>query len=322
MYRLGFALLIGTCLITPVGAAEGLAALFDTQSHDFGNVPVGPTIQHGFTLKNTTKHTLQIGGMRVSCGCTTPSISATTIPPGKTAVLTASMDTRRFVGPKSVTIFVQFTQPHFEEVRLVVSAVGRTDVALNPDRLEFGTIRRGSPNSVTTNVTLANGMQMTEASCESGYVLLSVSAPKQTAYGLSYDVTAHLRTDIPVGKWYTDVWVKTNTNMRLRIPLTVEVQPNLSIAPSVVQFDAAKVGEPVKKAIVVKGSKPFRILEVKGNDGVIQASAASDEPKTTHLVTVTFNPGREGNYAKSLEIITDLKEEGKVSLPVTGKATP
>ena len=230
MVRFGFAVLTSACLLSSAGAAEGLVALFDAQSHDFGNVPVGPTVNHGFTLKNTTNQTLQIGGLRVSCGCTTPTVSATVIPPGKTAVLNAAMDTRRFVGAKTVTIFVTFTQPHFEETRLSVSAFSRNDIAMNPDRLDFGQVRKGAPATASTTISFTSGMRVTEANSESGYVQLSFKEPKQTQWGLSYELTAKLRSDIPAGRWITDVWVKTDNNTRLRIPVTVEVEAALSLA--------------------------------------------------------------------------------------------
>lgn len=321
MVRFGFALVLGACLLSPLGAAESIASLFDTRSHDFGNVPVGPTVQHNFTIKNTTKHTLTIApnGLRVSCGCTTPSASTYSIEPGKTGVINAAMDTRRFFGAKSVTVYVLFTAPVFEEVALVVSAFSRNDIVMNPDRFDFGNVKRGAATAVSTNLTVMNGMRIAEANCDSGYVLLSFKEPKATNWGISYELTAKLRSDIPAGKWYTDVWVRTDNNMRIRLPLSVEVEAALSVAPAQVQFDPTKVGSPVRKSIVVRGAQPFKILEVKGGDGVIQAAAASNEAKTTHLVTVTFTPGKEGDIAKSLEIITDLKEENKVELPVKGK---
>ena len=40
-----------------------------------------------------------------------------------------------------------------------------------------------------------------------------------------YQLTATLRGDTPVGRWYTDVWLKTNVSSmeQLRVPLTVEI---------------------------------------------------------------------------------------------------
>lgn len=322
MLRYFLSLLLVTGLTLPLPAAEGLLALFDKQVHDFGDVPIGPVLHHSFTIKNTTNQTLQIGGLRVSCGCVTPSTRTYTIPPGGTGTINAAMDTRRFVGAKQVTIFVLFTQPRVEEVSLVVRAFGRTDISMNPDKLEFGKIKRGAGNTVTTTLTFAGSTQVTEATCESGYVQLAISAPKQTGFGLSYEITASLRSDIPVGNWYTDVWVKTNTGSRLRIPLTVEVEPALTIAPGSIAFDDAKVGQVVKKSIVVKGAQPFKIVEFKGGDGLIQATAASQEARSTHLITVTFTPEKAGEFSDSLEIITDLKSEGKVAVPIKARVEP
>lgn len=319
MLRFSVVLMLGLAFVAPIGAADGLAALFDTQTHNFGDVPYGPTVQHAFTLTNNTNQTLQIGGLRVSCGCVTPSASAYTIAPGKTATVNASMDTRRYKNP--VTIFVTFIQPQVEEVRLLVSANLRYDVAINPERIEFGTIKRGASQSVTTTISFSGGTQMTEATCDSGYVLLSIAQPKNTGYGISYELTARMRPDIPVGKWYTDVWVKTNTGSKLRVPLTVEVEAALSITPGAIAFDGAHVGQPMKKSIIVKGNQPFKIVDVKGGDGTITAAASSKDAKTTHIVTVTFTPDKAGDIDKKLEIVTDLKDEGKVAVPVKGKAS-
>lgn len=322
MLRFSLALIAAAGLLAPLSAAEGLAALFDKQSHDFGNVPVGPTLRHDFTIKNTTNKTLHIGSLRVSCGCVTPSASTASIAPGKEAQVHALMDTRKFIGTKQVTVFVLFTQPQVEEVRLLVSAFGRTDVAINPDTIAFGQIRKGSSNPVTAKISFVGNTRVTEASCESGFVLLEIKEPQRTSYGLSYDLIAKMRADTPVGKWFADVWVKTDNNMRIRVPLTVEVAPTLTITPGSVEFTSTKVGTPVERAIVVKASQPFKIVDVKGGDETFRAAAVSNEAKATHLIRVTFAPGKEGDFAKSLEIVTDLKDEGKVVLPVKGKATP
>jgi hypothetical protein len=323
MFRYSFVLLVGASILAPVGAADSLATLFDTQVHDFGNVPVGPMLHHAFTIKNTTKQDLKIANLRVSCGCVTPSASTMVIPVGGTGTVNAQMDSRRFVGTKSVTVFVLFTQPQVEEVRLEVKAYGRTDIALNPDSFLFGQMRRGTSPSVSTQISMVGNNRITEATSESGYVQLSIKEPKKGDYGLTYEITAKMRSDIPVGKWYTDVWVKTDNNTRIRVPVTVEVESMLTVAPGMLQFDMTKVGTPITKPIVVKGGQPFKIVEIKGGDGLfIAEESAKGEAKTAHILKVTFTPGKEGDVAKSLQIITDLKEEGKVTFAVKGTGMP
>jgi uncharacterized protein DUF1573 len=319
MVRFSMTLLTGVCLLAPLGAAEGLSALFDTQSHDFGNVPIGPAIHHDFKIKNTTNQTLHIANLRVSCGCTTPSTPNATILPGETGIVHAQMDTRRFSGAKSVTVFVLFDQPVYQEVSLVVSAFGRNDVAVsNPESFEFGRMRKGTSPAMTSKISFATSVRITQATADSGYVKVSV-APKQDQYGgNAYELTAKISPNVPVGNWYTDVWATTDAGNRIRIPLTVVVEPSLTITPGIVEFDATPVGHPAEKSIIVKGDSPFRIIDVKGGGDTFTASDKSSESKTTHVVRVTFKPGKEGDYVKNLEILTDMKDQSKVQLAVKG----
>lgn len=323
MVRYAFALVALMGAVAPVGAANGLSGLFDTLSHDFGNVPIGPQLQHTFYFKNNTTHSLHIGSVRVSCGCVSAAADGRVIAPGQTGFVHASMDTKRFVGTKSVTVFVTFDQPQLEEVRLVVNAYGRNDITLSPENLAFGTVRKGVGGTASTTLNLTGGARVTEAACESGYIKLAMEERTSPNGIAQYSLKATLRSDIPVGKWYTDVWVKTThgETSRIRIPLTVEVEPSLMVTPGSVQFDAAKAGQaPTKKQVFVRGSQPFRIVEVKGGDGIFTAAALTTDARPVHILTLTFAPGKEGDFLKTLKIVTDLKDDNQVEVQVRGHA--
>jgi hypothetical protein len=132
-------------------------------------------------------------------------------------------------------------------------------------------------------------------------------------------LSATIRPDIPVGKWYTDVWVKTDQgSTKIRLPLTVEVEPSLSASPAVVNFDATAPNQKVTKSVVVKGAEPFRILEVKGGEGVFEAINVDKDNKAVHVVTIAFTPGKEGEVMRTLKILTDMKEENAVEVKVKG----
>ena len=246
MYKSIFALMVGISVVAPLGAADGLASLFDKPTHDFGNVPIGPLLQTAFEFKNTTTANLHVANVRVSCGCVTASNDGRVVAPGQTGIIHASMDSKRFVGAKSVTIFVLFDQPTSEEVRLVVNAFGRNDISLTPESLAFGQVRKGAGATTDMNISFLNGSRVTEAACESGYVQLAMHEVQRAGGGSSYELKATLRADIPVGKWFTDVWVKTDQsgNNRIRIPVTVDVEPTLLVTPGAVQFETAHVAHP------------------------------------------------------------------------------
>src|SRR5262245_8431126 len=150
-YRLVLVAALG--LASPAGAATWAEGLFDALSKDFGSVPRGPLLAHDFRVTNNTKSAVTISSVRVSCGCVTALARASTLKPGESTTVYATMDTTRFVGAKVVTIFVQFSQPQFEEVRLLVQANGRTDFLVTPDTLRFGPVKRGTSPTTSTTVT-------------------------------------------------------------------------------------------------------------------------------------------------------------------------
>jgi hypothetical protein len=203
--------------------------MFQELSKDFGSVARGPELSFPFRFTNNTGQMLHVSSVRVSCGCTSAQALQSVIEPGQGGVIVATMDTRRFFGNKTVTIFVQFDQPQFDESRLSVHAYSRDDLAVSPDGLAFGQASKGSRPARSVTVTLYGNSQwaVQEASPESGYVLTSVKELRRTPTEVSYQITATIRPDTPVGKWFSDVWLKTNdgASPRVRVPLTVDIEP-------------------------------------------------------------------------------------------------
>src|SRR5438067_13481869 len=90
-------------------ASAGPGDLFTEKVKDFGTTPRGPVLVHYFRFTNTTNQTLTLGQPRVSCGCTSASVSKNSVAPGETAAVIAHMDTRRFQYAnvtKAVTVYV------------------------------------------------------------------------------------------------------------------------------------------------------------------------------------------------------------------------
>src|ERR1700758_3792612 len=108
MFRFSLAVISGLCLGMPALAGSGADGMFQELSKDFGTVARGPELSFPFRFTNNTGQTVHAASVRVSCGCTTAQALQTDVEPGKTGVILASMDTRRFLGAKRVTIFVQF----------------------------------------------------------------------------------------------------------------------------------------------------------------------------------------------------------------------
>src|SRR5438270_2573182 len=111
MLRYSLVLVASFWVAGTAGAATWADGLFDELSKDFGSVPRGPTLTHHFRVVNNTGGAVNVASVRVSCGCVSASALKTFLRPGEETAVVANMDSTRFVGLKSVTIYVQFDRP-------------------------------------------------------------------------------------------------------------------------------------------------------------------------------------------------------------------
>ena len=60
---------------------------------------------------NNTKTTVNLSSVRVSCGCVTALARGNTLKPGESTTVHITMDTTRFIGPKTVTVPGGYPRP-------------------------------------------------------------------------------------------------------------------------------------------------------------------------------------------------------------------
>jgi len=316
-----------------VAVGSGLAfagpnELFTEKVKDFGVTPKGPVLVHYFRFTNTTNETLTLGQPRVSCGCTSAAVSKNQVAPGETAAVIAQMDTRRIPTPnvtKAVTVYVPFIGATNEEVSLRVQTVCRDDLMMSPDTLAFGSVRKGQGGKVSTKVTFTSdpNWKVTESTSTGGYVGVEHKLDSRSGGMVTYEVTATLDKDCPVGNWTADVFLKTSNPAvaSLRIPVTVNVTAPLAVSPESVQFGTVTLGSPTEQRVVLQSKTPFKILEVKGADDQLGVKVESKDAKPVHVITLSASPKLEGGFTRKLEIVTDNKEQPKVIIPVAAQVS-
>jgi hypothetical protein len=323
MLRIGFLTFAGLLYgVSPALAATWGESLFDSTSHDFGTTPRGPLLTHYYRITNNTQMPVHVAGVRVSCGCTQANILQSDIAPGQSTAVVAQMDSRRFTGAKTVTIFVTFDRPQWEETRLSISAFGRDDLALDTEGMSFGTVARGSAGTARTTVTLRQQYwAVQQATSESGYVIPKVRELNRGQGEVTYEVAANLKPGLPIGKWTTEIVLTTNSPVApiIRLPATVEITPALTTSPGEVKMGAVAIGHAAESKLLVRGSKPFKIKEIQGADGIVTVSATMAESRPVHVVTVKVDPKEAGDLARKIKIVTDLPNENTVEVAV--KAT-
>ena len=105
---------------TEVIIGERTTLKVDTRVFDAGEVLKGEVIEAKFVVENTGEVPLSIADVSTSCSCTVGDYPKDPIPPGKTGIVTASVDTDRVSGArvdKAITILAN-TKPSKTELKI------------------------------------------------------------------------------------------------------------------------------------------------------------------------------------------------------------
>jgi hypothetical protein len=313
-------------LILAGARAEG-GAIFDEVTKDFGSVPRGTTLLHQFRLNNTTGAALHVSGLRTSCGCATATVGKTDLTPGESTVIALTIDTKKYAGSRVFTIFVQIDRPFVEEFRLTAVAHSRDDVTLEPGQLSFGRVKKGTgPRaSVTVEYHGGSNWQITGVENDNGYLHPEVQELSRATGLVAYRLTVKLREDTPAGIWHADIWLKTNDASlpRVRVPLVVEIEGNLTATPAEVVLGQLKAGTRAERKVVIRGTQPFRITGIEGTDDRLQVTGQSSEAKAVQVLKVVAAAGGDAQeLVRKVRVKTDLPEDNTVEFTVQGQLQP
>jgi hypothetical protein len=317
----------------PAAPAQGWANKLFPQgtSHDFGTVPRGAQLLHRFAVTNIYAVPLEITQVRVSCTCTTVTPSKKVLQPRESCTLDVSMDGRRFTGVKNITVYVTVGPTYVSTAELRVSANSRTDVVFNPGGVVFGTVGAGQTPTQPVDVEYAGNLdwRVTEVLAQGAPFTVELAElyrrqPRPGTHQVGYRVKVTLKADAPPGTLKRELHLRTNDPASPLISVLVEanVEASLSVLPSPLRLGTMQVGQAVQQRVVVRGRTPFRVLAVDGlGDGLELGAPLSTTPAPVQMLTFRCQPGRAGDFLRSLRIRTDLQTT-PIALSVEGSVSP
>lgn len=281
--------------------------------HDFGPVAKGSLLQHRIPITNIYGVPLNVQ-LGVSCDCVTVTCNKPVLQPKESAVLDIQMDSRRFNGPKEVTVFFTVVnQQYFSTALFKLKALCRTDVAMNPGVVNFNIVPRGEQRQSQVTVEYAGMLNWQITQAPSNELFDVTVAEKYRQPGrVSYIVQMSLKNDAPAGSYKQELLLSTNdpNAPNLPIPFELTVQPALAVLPEVARFGGARVGTTSEQKLFVRsGGKPFKIVGIDGlSDGLSIVEPLPTESKPVHIITLKFAPTVAGPVNKKLKFLTDAGE--------------
>src|SRR5579884_1282753 len=295
-------------------------------SHDFGSVPRGAQLSHRFVITNIYAVRMEITSIKSGCGCVSATAAKRVLEPRESTTIDVSMDARRFTGPKTVGITVTVGPDFISSAHLRVSANSRADIVFNPGHVSFGTVTRGQAASQVIDVEYAGvrDWQVTEAAAKDLPVEVALNELYRRPGQVGYRVRVTLKADAPIGTLKGDLFLKTNDPASPLLPVLVEgvIQSNLTVAPAALSLGAVKIGETVTRRVVVRGTKPFRVLGVEGMGQEMQLDPPpSATAAPVQVVSFKFAFRKAGDFKQEVKIKTDL-QDAPVVVTIDGSAAP
>jgi hypothetical protein len=306
------ALLLALTAAGPALAQEWARNMVTETDHDFGVVARGSDTVFKFPVKNLYKDDVVLESVRSSCGCTTAELEHPIIKSHETGYIVAKFNTRTFTGVHSATLTVQISKPMAAQVQVRVHGNIRGDVVFEPGSIEFGQVDQGTAQEKKISVSYAgrSGWNVDDVRSSSDFLEAELVQRERNGGRVVYDLVTRLRESAPAGYLKTQLILVTNDASNPRIPLEVsaDVRPELTVAPDTIVLGDVQQGNTVTKKLMVRGKRPFKIVEVKCEDDcfVFEKSDAAD---TKQIVTVNFTAKGDARRIKTpVTFVTDLGE--------------
>ena len=293
----------------PAGAQEWADKMFTHRVHDFGNVARGAKATFRFDFKNIYEEDLHIESVTSSCSCTTPQISKHDLKTFESGSIVAELNTRDHLGHKTATLNVKISKPFPATVQLNVMANIRGDVVLTPGIVDLGVVDHGAGVEKKISLSYAGreSWQIVDAKTVNPNFQVEVVDAGRGRGKVNYEVLVRLTKGAPVGYIKDQLILVTNDPQANELPVDVEgrVVSEITVSPASLFLGIVEPGRTVTKQLVVRGRKPFKIVDVKCDDDAFKIRT-SGVAKLVHLVPVVFTAGdTAGKITRQISLQTD-----------------
>lgn len=292
--------------------------VFESTSHDFGDVLKGEIPEYRFKFVNSLDETLHIRSVKSSCGCAEASTSQETFEPGEKGEIICRYNTptAKFSGKKDASIIVLFDQPRLVEQQLTVKGNIITGISFEPKKIDFGQIVEGEFRPIKVQLTsIENPNFRIKKIRNGGHVDVQAKETKRTENGIvRYELTATLSSSAPKGYFqgaiYCDFELGVQPNgvpkvQTLPLLYTGKLISSLQVSVDTLNFGRMNPGEVAKRRLVLASPKPFKISKVVKDKG-FSVSTKSIQSKKTHIIEVTYEVGdKRGKQESQLKFLVE-----------------
>ena len=294
-------LLLALCWALPsqLRGQDWARKMFPETSHDFGNVTKGEVPEYRFEIQNIYEEDIHMSQVFSSCGCTSVSLSKKVLKTWEKGEVICRFNSPAFDGHKQATITVRFSKPYVGEMQLTVQGMIVRGLTFNPETIDFGQVSEGNLPSRTIQLasTGSANFRIVDVKSTFSHIKVQLRETARKANLVNYEMTTQLKPSVPAGFSQGELYVVVEENrVRRQVPIkfSAKVVSALQIPDSVTMGTVAP-GEEVKKKVILKHDRPFKITDVTCHSSAYRVKA-DRESKKVHFVELIYtgedDPGR------------------------------
>lgn len=194
---------------------------FEPPALDYGEVVVGQSIEKTVTITNITAKPVHLGWAHGSCGCMKAVLPAQDLAPGKTTEMKVSFTGLAGKRPESYHVEVGIDEAKIPAIMDVKAKVMQVFTA-DPDKLQFGHMKKGERKTIVTTLTKLDGKPFKILNATATHKEIDLAMPeavensKGSAWRLAVTVTATHGSRL-----IEQLMVLTDDTVSAQIPVTV-----------------------------------------------------------------------------------------------------
>lgn len=283
---------------------EWARKMFTEYVHDFKEVNLGEKPEYRFKIKNIYKEDITIRSVSSSCGCTIATPTKKVLKMYEEGEILCQFNSPAVgTGFKQATVTVRFDKPFVGECQLTVrGTIVSGGISFSPPEIEFGQVTEGNFPVKTIKISASGnpGLRVLDVKSTSGAIkVLSVRETLRRGQLVNYEMKAQLKESVDEGFAKGDLFVVFEKNPRMRdrsnrpvltekqISFSGNVVSSIQISPKLLNLTDVEVGKSVSKKILLIGSAPFQITDVRSDSSGFDV-LADKETKKTHQLEVVF----------------------------------
>ncbi|MFK8113995.1 MAG: DUF1573 domain-containing protein [Rubripirellula sp.] len=311
-------------LLTHDAAAQTWAdkMFSESKTHDFRIVGRGTKTSHHFEFTNLFEEDVHIQAVRTSCGCTTPTITKSTLKTHEKGAVVATFNTNTFIGQKAATITVVFDRPTYAEVQLKVSGFIRTDITFDPPEVNYGELSAGQPTEREVVITHSgnSNWQITDVRSHCSNLQVRLNPAERSPGIVRYRMTVRMDGSMPEGEIRERLTLISNDRDFPTTEMAIggRIRPTVAISPAAVSLGTTSPSSVVEKRLIVRADQPFEISDVLCADDRMEFEVPVGAKKVQFVKLRYRGDNTTTPISQEVKIVTNLPGKKSATCIITG----